>query len=59
MNLGTLILSTTLTLLGGLAITVSPSAHGADSKIITFAPPGAGTGAYQGTGCFSCTFGIT
>jgi hypothetical protein len=58
MKLATVGLSAAVTLIGALAISTSLSAHGAGSNIVTFDPPGAGTGAYQGTGCFGCTFAI-
>jgi hypothetical protein len=56
MKFETLFLSAMLTVFGALAIPAS--AQEADSRTITFDPPGAGTAAYQGTGCFGCTFGI-
>ena len=40
-----------LTLFSALAMTGQANAH----RIITFDAPGAGTGAYQGTGCFAYT----
>jgi len=58
MKLHTLALSATLTLLGALSIAASAIAQEVNAEIITFDPPGAGTGAYQGTGCFGCTFGM-
>jgi hypothetical protein len=56
MRLGTLGLSAVFTLLG--ALTIPASAQEGGSNLIPFDPPGAGTGPYQGTGCFGCTFGI-
>jgi hypothetical protein len=58
MKLSALGLSAALTLLGAFAVPASLSAHEEGSNITTFDAPGAGTGAYQGTGCFGCTFGV-
>ncbi len=60
MKTGILTLWAAITLLAGLTITCKVDAQSRGAKIITFEAPGAGNsaGAYQGTGCFGCTFGI-
>lgn len=45
-------------LYGGLGTFVAANAQNADSQIISFDAPGAGTAPGQGTGCFGCTFAI-
>lgn len=47
-----------LAVLGLLAGSANLRAQEAQARIVTFDLPGAGNGAYQGTGCFGCTFSI-
>jgi hypothetical protein len=58
MKSGRVTFLTTVMLFGVLTVPVDLAAHNANSEIITFEAPGAGTGSYQGTGCFGCTFGL-
>jgi hypothetical protein len=45
-------------LCAGLATSVTANTPNADSQIISFDAPAAGTAPGQGTGCFGCTFAI-
>jgi hypothetical protein len=58
MKSGRVTFLSTVTLFGVLTVPVDLAAHNANSEMITFEAPGAGTGANQGTGCFGCTFGL-
>jgi hypothetical protein len=51
-------LSAALAMIGLFASIPNLHAQESEARIVAFDVPGAGTGAYQGTGCFGCTFSI-
>lgn len=55
MKVGILKFLSTVTLSGALAVPVGASQNADEPRIITFDAPGAGTGMFQGTGCFAYT----
>jgi len=58
MKYGTVTFVSTVALFGVLTVPVGLAAQNTKPDMISFDAPDAGTGQFQGTGCFGCTFGL-